>query len=71
MSKNVRRTTYLQRRAGAGIGRHTTRMVRAAHKASTDPKGAIEARGLADAAQKKRSLAKKAILYNALKRRQT
>ena len=67
--KNVRRTTYLERRAGKGIGGHMTRQIRAGVNASTNPRGTQVALGLADAEVRKKSLLHKLAIKKALDKR--
>ena len=60
-------TTYKQRREGTkGSASHSTRLVRAAHQASVNPKGMQKAMGLQDAALAKKARARKALLLKAL-----
>lgn len=67
--KNPRKTTYLQRRAGAGIGGHMTKQIRAAHQASTDPAGTQHKLGLADVKARKLTLQHKVALAKARRAR--
>ena len=67
--RNPRRTTYKQRRAGAGIGGHMTKQIRAAQNASTKPKETQVALGLADAVTRKASLEHKLAMKKALDKR--